>query len=144
MAIVSENPWMLLSEIAAHLRLRMSLSKVLQCTAAHRDDLKRAAYWPALDVIISDGRMLVFADETTLDGRVMRRHRGWDCAPSPSSLGGQDLPPRCDDISARAEHVLYDAVDILIEFGVNALKSKLRCKAHNLYNVVIIVILGNS
>ena len=95
-AIVEENPWLFLSEIAAHLHLRtrsptlfsvdavyaalkavgMSM-KVMQRTAAQRDEIKRAAYWDALDTIITDWRMLVFADETALDGRVMRRRRGW-------------------------------------------------------------------
>ena len=96
-AIVTENPWLFLSEIAATLRMRcptaqvlfstgavyaalralgMSL-KVMQRDAAQRDDVKRAAYWSGLDTIITDWRMLVFADETALDGRVMRRRRGW-------------------------------------------------------------------
>lgn len=51
--------------------------KVMQRTAAQRDDEKREAYWRGLDTFVSDWRMLVFADEIALDGRVMRRRRGW-------------------------------------------------------------------
>ena len=94
--IVRENPWLFLSEIASALQLRtpgptlfsantvyatlrgigMSM-KVMQRTAAQRDDEKRETYWRGLDTFISDWRMLMFADETALDGRVMRRRRGW-------------------------------------------------------------------
>lgn len=94
--IVTENPWLFLSEIAAALQLRASGStlfsvdtvysalcdlgmsmKLMQRTAAQLDNDKRKAYWLGLDTFISDWRMLVFADETALDGRVMRRRRGW-------------------------------------------------------------------
>lgn len=111
-AIVTENPWLFLSEIAASLQMRcpavqtlfstdavyaalrelgMTL-KVMQRDAAQRDEVKRAAYWSGLDTMITDWRMLVFADETALDGRVMRRRRGW---------GGSSQPVRIVEIFHR-------------------------------------------
>jgi transposase len=88
--IVEQDPWLYLSEIAEELSTRTGKQftrayvhyaligngislKVMQQVVAERDELKRAVYWDDIRDHVEDWQQLIFADETALDGRVLRR-----------------------------------------------------------------------
>lgn len=92
--VVKKDPWSYLSEIASELNrltrtdysrqyvhgalLRAGLSlKTMQRKAAERDEAKRDLYWEYVWDHVIDWRQLMFADETAMDGRTLRRKRGW-------------------------------------------------------------------
>mmetsp|Transcript_44820 Transcript_44820/g.103511 ORF Transcript_44820/g.103511 Transcript_44820/m.103511 type:complete len:140 (+) Transcript_44820:689-1108(+) len=93
--IVDENPWLYLSDISDEMYLRfpevrfgreylhgalhaagISLKK-MQKVARGRDEVKRAAYWHQINSCALDPSWLLFADETAMDGRTIRRKHGW-------------------------------------------------------------------
>ena len=47
--------------------------KKMRAKAAERDESNRSRYWLAVGEECTDAAQLIFADETALDGRAMRR-----------------------------------------------------------------------
>lgn len=92
--IINAEPYLYLSEIAAEFNFRMgthlsrehihgalikanlSLKKGQERRRARCEEL-RALYWQFIYQEVPDPSWLVFADETSLDGRALRRKRGW-------------------------------------------------------------------
>lgn len=51
--------------------------KKMRAKAAERDEANRELYWRAISVECTSPDQLMFADETALDGRALRRKYGW-------------------------------------------------------------------
>jgi len=98
--IVEEEPYMFLLEIAAEFNERTGLSlspqhihgaliaaglslKVMQQIRRARDEQQREQYWEYIFNEVEFPWKLIFGDETSMDGRALRRRKGWGPVGSP-------------------------------------------------------------
>jgi len=92
--IIEKEPYLFLEEIASAFNAATGLRysrdrvhgaliaagfslKVMQAIRAGRDEALRQGYWKWVIDFVWDPSWLVFADETSLDGRALRRRKGW-------------------------------------------------------------------
>lgn len=123
LAIVAEQPWLYLSEMAEelfwktgrrfsreyvhaalHQRAGFSLKK-MQIVAGQRDEANRSLYWTAVQEIGTRPGQFFFGDESGFDNKTARRKMGWGCRGSRVNV---------EEILHRGKHY-----SILALFGVD-------------------------